>query len=82
MRPHSGAGGGAPRPRKPSALAVRMVKPMPIEVRTMIGDITFGSTCRSTMRQVGTPSAIAASMKVSFLSERTSAWTRRVNHGQ
>ena len=55
---------------------------MPIEVRTMIGEATFGSTCSSMIRQVGTPSAIAASMKVSFLSERTSAWTRRVNHGQ
>ena len=35
MRPHSGVGGGAPRPRKPSAAATRMVPPMPIVVRTM-----------------------------------------------
>ena len=38
VRPHSGVGGGAPSPRKPSAPAVRMVKPMPIVVRTMIDD--------------------------------------------
>src|SRR5262249_57976436 len=82
MLPLAGSGGGAPRPRNPSALAVRMVKPMPMEVRTMIGDMTLGSTCNSTMRHVGTPSAMAASMKVSFFRERTSAWTRRADHGQ
>ena len=28
-----------------------MVKPMPIDVRTMIGDVTFGSTCSRIIRR-------------------------------
>src|SRR4029079_44404 len=56
MRPHSGVGGGAPRPRKPNAAAVRMVAPMPIEVRTMMVDAMLGSTCKVMMRNGEAPS--------------------------
>src|SRR5262249_3145376 len=65
MRPHSGAGGGAPRPRKPNAAAVRIVAPMPIEVRTMIADAMFGRMCSTMTRQGEAPSAMADSMNTS-----------------
>ena len=59
----------APRPRKPSAAAVRIVKPMPIEVRTMIGEMTLGSTCSRMRRQRRGAERGRASMKISFLSD-------------
>src|SRR5438552_16204449 len=82
VRPHSGVGGGGPRPRKPSAAAVRIVKPMPIEARTMIGETMLGSTCNAVTRHGEAPSAAVDSTKTSFWSARVSAYTTRANHGQ
>ena len=73
VRPHSGVGGGGPRPRKPSAAAVRMVKPMPIDARTMMGEATLGSTCSTMSRSGEAPRAAVDSTKTSFWSDRVSA---------
>ena len=73
VRPHSGVGGGGPRPRKPSAAAVKMVKPMPIEARTMMGEATLGKTCSAMSRSGEAPRAAVDSMKISFSSDRVSA---------
>src|SRR5690349_25065880 len=63
VRPHSGVGGGGPSPRKPSAAAVRMVNPMPIDDRTMIGEAMLGSTCSTVSRQGEAPRAAVDSTK-------------------
>ena len=55
--PTPGVGGGGPSPRKPSAAAVRMVNPMPIDARTMIGEAMFGSTCSTVSRHGEAPRA-------------------------
>jgi len=59
-----------------------MVNPMPIEVRTMIGDAMLGRTCRATRRKGDAPSAAVDSTNTSFWSARVSAYTTRANHGQ
>src|SRR5262249_56244564 len=82
VRPHSGVGGGGPRPRKPSAAAVRIVKPIPIEARTMIGEAIFGKTWSAISRHGEAPRAAVHSTKTSFCSARVSAYTTRANHGQ
>src|SRR5438132_13952781 len=82
VRPHSGVGGGGPSPRKPRAAAVRMVKPIPIDARTMIGDTMLGSTWSAVRRHGDAPRAAVDSMKTSFWSDRVSAYTIRANHGQ
>src|SRR5262245_9140014 len=82
VRPHSGVGGGGPSPRKPSAAAVRMVKPMPMDERTMIGEAMFGSTCSTVSRHGDAPRAAVLSTKTSFWIDRVSAYATRANHGQ
>lgn len=62
MVPHSGAGGRAPRPRKLSAEAQTMAWPTPMVMVTTSGRMALGSSWRSTIREVGWPSARAASM--------------------
>ena len=61
---------------------MRIVKPM--HRRGAHDDRRRHSAARacSTIRHCGTPSAIAASMKVSFFKVRTSADADRANHGQ
>jgi hypothetical protein len=59
-----------------------MVPPMPIDVRTMMAEAMFGSTCSVITRNGEPPRAIADSMKTSFFSERVSAKTRRAQNGQ
>lgn len=62
MRPHSGDGGGGPSPRKPSAEAVRIVPPSPIEVRMMMEGAIAGRICSTITRHGEAPKAIAASI--------------------
>ena len=73
VRPHSGVGGGGPSPRKPSAAAVRIVNPMPIDARTMMGEAMFGSTCSTVSRHGEAPRAVVLSTNTSFWSARVSA---------
>jgi hypothetical protein len=50
-----------------------MVKPMPIETRTMIGEAMLGSTWSTVSRHGEAPSAAVLSTKISFCSARVSA---------
>src|SRR5690606_34312383 len=55
IAPHSGSGGCAPRPRKPSPAAVRMMPAMSSVTRTMSEEMHKGMMWRSTMRHGEAP---------------------------
>ena len=55
IAPHSGSGGCAPRPRKPSPAAVRMMPAMSSVTRTISEEMQSGMTWRSTMRHGEAP---------------------------
>jgi hypothetical protein len=71
--PHSGAGGGTPKPMKDSPAAAVMVIPSPVVIVTMIGDIAFGKTSEKMIRKLEIPIARAASTNSLFLTESTAA---------
>ena len=58
--PHSGDGGCAPRPRKPSAAASRMAVETPSEACTISGAAQLGSTSLNIRRSVPAPLMRAA----------------------
>src|SRR5579883_2522035 len=62
MRPHDGVGGWVPRPRKLSAASVRIAVDSDTVVCTSSGAEMLGTTWRSMMAGVETPTARAASM--------------------
>ena len=80
--PHSGSGGVAPMPRKPSAAAERIVNPIPMVARTMIGGAAFGRMCRNITRSAPALSPSSASTKTDTRMRRVSAKTMRVKNGQ
>jgi hypothetical protein len=59
-----------------------MVNPMPLVLRTMMGDSTFGMTWQKTVRIGRMPRASLASTKVACFTDLVSAATVRANHGQ
>ena len=63
MAPHSGAGGWAPRPRKPSPAAVRMIPAMSRPTRTISDEVQSGTTWPSTIRSGPAPWRRIAAMK-------------------
>jgi len=72
VRPHSGVGGRRPEPEEAERGGrLRIVKPIPIDARTMIGDAMFGSTCSTVSRHGDAPSAAVLSTKTSFCSARS-----------
>ncbi len=60
IEPHSGVGGCAPRPRKPSAAASRMASETPSVACTISGPRQFGSTVTKARRRPETPATRAA----------------------
>src|SRR5581483_4369192 len=81
IRPQSGVGSCAPRPRNESADAVRMTADTSSETCTISGVIEFGRTCRRRIRRCGTPSARAASTYWRPATEAACPRTSRVYHG-
>src|SRR5262249_45318585 len=71
--PQSGSGGVAPMPRKPSTAATKMVNPMPMVARTMIGEMALGRMCKNRMRGAPAPMHCKASMNSAAASRRVSA---------
>src|SRR6185437_731843 len=63
IAPHSGAGGCAPRPRKPRPAAIRMTPAMSRLTRTITEARQSGMIWRSTMRAGDAPASCAAAMK-------------------
>src|SRR5579859_1097673 len=57
MRPQSGVGSWAPRPRNDRADAVRITPPKSSDTWTISGVIELGRMCRSRIRCAGIPSA-------------------------
>jgi hypothetical protein len=55
---------------------------MATELRTMIGDSTFGSIWQEMMRDGRIPSTSLASTKVERFTDHVSAVTGRANYGQ
>ena len=74
MAPHSGAGGWAPSPRKPSAAPSRMAKAMESVVCTIRGGRLLGTMWLSSTRAPLQPSPWAAS--TNSCSHRASAAPR------
>ena len=60
IEPHSGVGGCAPRPRKPSAAASRMALDTPSAACTISGARQFGSTVEAASLSGPTPATRAA----------------------
>ncbi len=58
--PHSGSGGCAPRPRKPSAAASRIAVEMPSVACTISGATQFGNTSLNINRIRPAPATLAA----------------------
>src|SRR5262249_14904897 len=72
-RPQSGSGGVAPMPRNPRTAATRIVNPMPIVARTMIGEMQFGRMCKNNMRGPLAPTHCRASTNNEAFNRRVSA---------
>ena len=81
-RPQSGIGGVAPMPRNPSTAADRIVNPIPMVARTMIGGAAFGRMCKNITRSAPALSPCSASTKTETRMRRVSAKTMRVKNGQ
>ena len=62
IAPHSGSGGCAPRPRKPSPAAVKMIPAISNVTRTIIEEVHSGSTWRVMIRPCDAPSRRMAEM--------------------
>src|SRR5260221_469918 len=77
IAPHSGAGGCAPRPRKPNPAAMRMTPAMSRLTRTITEARHSGMMCRATMRPGEAPARRAAAMKSLRRSARVSARAMR-----
>ena len=60
MVPHSGEGGCAPRPRKPSAAASRMAVDTPSDACTISGAVQFGKISLNISRKRPAPLMRAA----------------------
>ena len=61
MRPHSGVGGLAPRPRKERPATSRITVPMSSVICTITGPKALGRMWRRTIRESRTPIVLAAS---------------------
>ncbi len=59
--PHDAVGSGAPKPRKLSALSIRMADPTPNVAATSAGERQLGSTCKSSACRRELPIARLAS---------------------
>ena len=81
MAPHSGSGGMAPRPKKPSAPAHRMALANPIVACTMIGDSVLGTTWRKRIRPWPTPTASPAVIYSCWITDKTVERTKRAYTG-
>ncbi len=80
--PREVSGGWTPKPRKDSAVSVRMPVATRIVAFTMIGPSAFGSRCRKMIRVSEAPSARAASMNSFSRSDRTAERTTRATYAQ
>ena len=81
MRPHSGVGGLAPRPRNDRPATSRITVPMSSVICTTTGPKALGRMWRSTILRSRTPITLAASTYGRSRSETAMPRTRRVYHG-
>ena len=61
MAPHSGAGGFAPSPMKPSEATARIARPISMLALTISGETQFGRMWRSRIQPCPAPMVRAAS---------------------
>ena len=81
MLPSSGAGGRTPAPTKLRPAVSRMAKPTVTDTCTITGWMALGRTWRKPTRASELPTARAASANGRWISDSTSARTRRTKTG-
>ena len=81
MRPHSGVGAWAPRPKKLNDAIVRITPPISMDACTITGEMVLGRICLKIIFVVEVPMVLAAKTKLRSLRATACPRTIRVYQG-